>query len=396
MVAGIVAMSWTAVFVAHDLLGEEVATSLPRWSEYVLTAAMIVPLAWRRAAPLRVLGVVTVLALVHWGVEIPDGVGATAAMFLAVYAAGAHGRHRWRDRVRGAAVAATGLLIVYQLVTQQEYIGFDAAIFAVYSVVLNLGYFVAAWLLGDASRRRQADQVELARRAEQLATEQRDRERRAVRDERVRIARELHDVVAHHVSVMGVQAAAARRVLDADPERATVALTAIERSGRQAVGELQRVVGFLRDPAETDGNGGAPPAPQPTLGELDRLLDTSAVPVRLQRVGRPRPLPAAVELSAYRIVQEALTNVLKHAGPAPTTVVLTYGDDALSVEVVNAHGAPQAAPAGSGRGIVGMRERAALLGGTFTHGRAQSGYRIAATLPMTGAGDRSAEPARQS
>lgn len=411
IVAALVGYCWLAVFVAHDLIGEDAATVLPRWVEYTLAAAMIVPLAWRRVRPLAVLAVVTVLCLLFWGFEVPDGVSPAVAFYLALYTAGAYSDHALRDRARGLAVAAAGALVIFQLFDQQRYLGFDALVFATFAVAANVGYFVLAWVLGDATRRHHRDRRELADRAERLAVEQRARERRAVLDERLRIARELHDVVAHHVSVMGVQAGAARRVLPSDPGRAQQLLETIESSGREAVSELQRVVGFLRaaqdgptpsagDRTAGDGSAGdtwsageigtagdvGVDPPQPSLAGLDALVTGSGLPVRVQHVGQRRSYPAAVELSAFRIIQEALTNALKHAGPVGVVVVLTYRGDALGVEVVNERGTPQTDAAGSGRGLMGMRERVAMLGGSFRHGATSGGgYRVAVVLPAAAA-----------
>jgi signal transduction histidine kinase len=156
--------------------------------------------------------------------------------------------------------------------------------------------------------------------------------------------------------------------LERDPQRASAALGAVEESGRQAVGELQRLVGFLR---QNDAPDDA--QPQPTMENLDRLVASSTLPARLEWIGRARPVPSSVSLSAYRIVQESLTNVLKHAGPVPTTVVVTYTADALQVEVCNERGHAMAAGNGSGRGLLGMRERVAMLGGRFEHGPAGGG-----------------------
>ncbi len=193
-------------------------------------------------------------------------------------------------------------------------------------------------------------------------------------------------MVAHHVSVMGVQAGAARRVLQSDPERATEVLSGVEQSGREAVRELQRAIGFLRRAQDQGGMVADHPfAPQPTLADLDAMVTASPVPSRIQRIGTPRLLPSAVELSAFRIVQEALTNVLKHAGPVSTTVVLTYAPAALHVEVVNERGTVAAVPPGSGRGLLGMRERAAMLGGELTYGTIRTGgFRISAVLATAG------------
>jgi signal transduction histidine kinase len=187
---------------------------------------------------------------------------------------------------------------------------------------------------------------------------------------------------------MGVQAGAARRIMANDPDQATKARSAIEESGRQAVGELQKLVGFLRSGDDADSSG-----PQPTLDDIDQLLDqlrATGLPVELRIIGRTRPVPDSVALSAYRIVQESLTNTLKHAGSVATYVVLTYGRGSLDVEVVNRRGRQAAKPDG-GRGLVGMRERAAMLGGTFTSGMtADGGYRVAASLPTGTAYDSSA------
>src|SRR5690606_21174209 len=239
----------------------------------------------------------------------------------------------------------------------QEYVGLDLFVLTSYSVALNLAFCIAGWLLGDAQRTRRHNEAELERRAVQLAAEREERARRAVLDERVRIARELHDVVAHHVSVMGVQAAGARRMLDRDTQRVSDALAAVEESGRQAVSELQRLVGFLRKEEGPDDTHA-----QPTLDDIDSLIASSGLPARLARIGRSRPVPSSVGLSAYRIVQESLTNVLKHAGEVPTTVVLTYTTTALQVEVRNERGAAQHPGNGTGRGLLGMRERVAMLG----------------------------------
>jgi signal transduction histidine kinase len=247
------------------------------------------------------------------------------------------------------------------------------------NVAFNGVFFVVAWLMGDLARGRMETEVELERRADQLAREREERARRAVVDERVRIARELHDVVAHHVSVMGVQAGAARRVLTSDRDMATRALESIEASGRQAVSELQKLVGFLRSGDDVDSLG-----PQPTLDDLGALiaqLESAGLPVERRTIGAARPVPASVSLSAYRIIQEALTNTLKHAGPVPASVVLTFTRGSLDVEVVNRRSTQSPTP-GGGRGLVGMRERVAMLGGSFASGMTpDGGYRIAASLP---------------
>jgi len=373
------------VFIASDLEVASMGSArVPLAAEYALTVALMLPLAWRRRYPLTVLVTVGVTFLVYRYAGVREITASSIALFLALTSAGALSQHRARDWVRAGVVVVSMASVVLQLLEQQEYVGFDLLVFSSYAVALNGAFFAAGWLLGDAQRTRRRYERELEQRAIELAAEREDRARRAVLDERVRIARELHDVVAHHVSVMGVQAAGARRVLERDPERATVALAAVEESGRQAVGELQRLVGFLRHTDAPDDAG-----PQPTMEDLDRLVASAGLPARLEWIGRARQLPSSVSLSAYRIVQESLTNVLKHAGPAPTTVVITYATDALQVEVRNDRGHAIVGSNGSGRGLLGMRERVAMLGGRFEHGPAAAGgYRVFASLPTGDSYDR--------
>ncbi|MGH2895393.1 MAG: sensor histidine kinase [Solirubrobacteraceae bacterium] len=204
--------------------------------------------------------------------------------------------------------------------------------------------------------------------------------RRAVAEERVRIARELHDVVAHNVSLIVVQAVAAQDVFDARPDQSLKALSAIESSGRAALGELRRLLGTVRPDTETDGHD-----PQPGLARLDSLVDsvrTAGLEVAVRFEGAPVQPPAGVDLSAYRIVQEALTNTLRHARATRAVVIVRYAPTALEVEVLDdGRGAPDTV--NGGHGIVGMRERAALLGGTVELGPGpQGGFRVRASLPL--------------
>ena len=221
--------------------------------------------------------------------------------------------------------------------------------------------FAIAWLAGFALRVRGDDQAQ-----------------RAVLEERVRIARELHDVVAHHVSVMGVQAGAARLVIDRDPDKAKAALSAIERSSREAVVELQRLLGFLRRPGDDL-------APAPGLSELPRLAASmGALAVDVHVEGEARSLPPTVDVSAYRILQEALTNTLKHAAASRADVRVRYGADELEVEVVDdGRAGVGATPRPGGHGLIGMRERVALHGGQLSAGPLDGGgYRVLVTLPL--------------
>lgn len=228
--------------------------------------------------------------------------------------------------------------------------------------------------------------------------------RLAVERERSRIARELHDVVTHNVSVMVVQAGAARKVIDVAPDAAREALLAVEAGGRAAMAELRHVMGLLTMATEglaTDGPStegpdsaaGADLTPQPGLGQLGTLtgrIRDAGVPVELSVTGRPLPLPPGVDLAAYRVVQEALTNTVKHAAGASVAIVIAYADDAVRVEVTDTGGTtdiggatPAPSDAGSGRGLIGLRERLAVYGGTLrAEPAATGGYRVQAVIPV--------------
>lgn len=223
--------------------------------------------------------------------------------------------------------------------------------------------------------------LQLARQRKQQAREREQQARLAVAKERVRIARELHDVVAHHVSVMGIQAAAARQVFDQRRQDALAALASVETTSRQAITDLHQLVGLLRHDDETDD---PKLVPQPGLKQLPALIDQvqeSGLPVTLVIEGNPRPLTEAVELSAFRIVQEALTNTLKHAGPARAWVSIRYHNRRVELEVLDDGCSPPSIRLSGGEGLVGMRERVALHGGHLEAGaRPGGGFRVHATL----------------
>ena len=218
--------------------------------------------------------------------------------------------------------------------------------------------------------------------------EQAEALRRATEHERARIARELHDVVTHNVSVMVIQAGGARKIMDSAPDQAREALLAVEASGRSAMTELRHVMGLLTmQGAGPDPAGDADLAPQPGLDGLDglvqRMRDTG-VPIELTRSGQRMPLPSGIELTVYRLVQEGLTNVVKHAAGASVRVLLAYGDDHLRVEIADTGGRPgTAAGPGTGRGLIGLRERLAVYGGVLQAGpRLSGGYRVQARIPV--------------
>jgi signal transduction histidine kinase len=257
-------------------------------------------------------------------------------------------------------------------------------------VVFVTVVFGGAWLLGRALRGRGQHAEELERRAAQLEADQQAQARAAVAAERARIARELHDVIAHSVSVMVIQAGAAEQLLEQAPERAQGPLEAVQDTGRQTIVELRRLLGILREDGQELSL-----APQPGLDNLDLLVSETrqaGLPVQLRVEGRPWRLPPGIDLTAYRIVQEALTNTLRHAGPARAEVTVRYQDHAVELEVLDdgrGAGPRAAADAGSGQGLVGMRERVALYGGTLQagprHPTAGAGYAVRVRLPTDAA-----------
>jgi len=252
--------------------------------------------------------------------------------------------------------------------------------------LLALGFFAVAACAGgllERVARHQAEELLLI--AARLQREHAARARLAVIDERSRVARELHDSVAHAVSVMVLQAGAAEQVLASTPERARAAARSVEAQGRRALGELQEVLGVLHGDGEP-----RPRAPQPNLTALDALIHQASkagLRVELRIHGHPPTLPVGVELAAYRIIQEALTNTLKHAGPVRVTVTLDFTPHALVLAVVDDGGNRACRPVeGAGHGMIGMRERVALYDGDLRAGpRPFSGYEVRARLPLRGA-----------
>lgn len=344
--------------------------------DYLMLALITGPLLIRRLQPLTALVVVTGAFLAATRLGVPESTIASISLFVALFSAGAYSRHRFRDLARWAAIVVSMGVLSFHLFFGPEQLPGDVALFQVFALFLNVVFFAAAWLMGDLWRRRAEDQVELARRAEELEAQRDLLARRAVADERLRIARELHDVVGHHVSVMGVQAGAARRIVGEDDARTRELLASIEESGREAVAEMGRLVGFLRDPGDDAA------APQPTLERLDDLVESmidAGLDVDVHRVGSPRELDSITELSVYRVIQESLTNALRH-GAAPRAVVeISYLVGHLAVRVRN----PAADGNGEhGRGLVGMRERVGLVGGSMSAGRGTDGmFEVAATFP---------------
>lgn len=319
-------------------------------------------LYWRRHHPSVVLWVTLVLSALPMTFGYSDMVG--IAMLFALYNVG---RYETNDRWRYVGLAgALALVALTPLINEEEV------------TLPEIGFgFVLMFVVWYVGRRVQAR----GERAAQLEREQTAETGRVIAEERTRIARELHDVVAHRVSMMTVQAGAAKTVVADDPEGASQAMEAVEKAGRQVLGELRHLLGVLRPEAEVDGLG-----PQPGLGEVSRLVEQfeeAGLNVSLTMDVAQIDLPTSVDLSAYRIVQEALTNVLKHAGPnARTEVRLTTGNNEVTIEVLDSGHGVTILP-GSGHGILGMRERAHLLGGSLEAGpRAGGGFQVVAHLPI--------------
>ncbi|MCW2607231.1 MAG: Signal transduction histidine kinase [Frankiales bacterium] len=338
---------------------------MPAWA-YALVVAECLPLLWRRRQPFAVGLVVGLLTAAHGLATVPEPAVPFAGL-VGLFSVAAYASRRLS--VLAAGIAAVTIVVTLVL---------DRAGANAQDYTVTLLVFATAWLLGDSVRLRRERAAELEDRIEQAERLREVEAERVLAEERARIARELHDVVAHAVSLMVVQAEAGPVVVARDPARAVGAFDTISATGKQALTEMRRLLGVLR----TDQAG--PLAPQPGLHRLDDLVVSfrdAGLPVELVVQGEPRPLPQGIDLSAYRILQEALTNVLKHAGPAraqvgvryePAAVVLTVEDDGL--------GAATSAPSG-GNGLVGMRERAALLDGTVHAGPAGDGWRVEAHLP---------------
>jgi len=302
--------------------------------------------------------------------------GFDLALLVALYSAAAYTGQRASLLAAGATVASFVALYGFKVGPFWASVPFS---FLVWLVLI----FAGVWMWGRYVQVRRAYTAELEARAERAEREREAEARRAVAAERARIARELHDVVAHHVSVTVVQAGAARQVLDSDPDRTRSALVAIEDAGRRALTAMPSLLRALRTEDADEAR-----APQPTLADLDDLVagvTAAGLPVTLRVQGTRRPLPPSLDLSAYRIVQEALTNSLKHAGPAHAEVVLCYGKDDLEVTVTDdgSASAPGRQRRRSGQGLVGMRERVALFGGELHAGpRPQGGFAVHARLPL--------------
>lgn len=352
---------------------------LPAWG-WGLVLAETLPLIWRRRFPFAVAFATGLLAGVHGASSVPDAPLSFPAL-VALYALAAHGTRR--KALLGAGIAVVAIAVALIVDRSQA----DSQ-----DVTVNYLVFATAWLLGDSARSRRERSVELEQRMAQAELTRTAEAGQAVAQERTRLAREMHDVLAHSVALMVVQAEAGPVVVHRDPDRASQAFEAISATGKQALTELRGLLGVLR--AEADQSQQL--SPQPGLAQLDPLIQRcreAGLEVRVSVHGDVRPLSTSADLAAYRVVQEALTNVVKHAGPARAEVVVRYDAEAVEVTVCD-DGLGANEPAGTsqkGHGLVGMRERLAALGGELSAGPAgQRGWTTSGRLPLP----RQSEPTR--
>ncbi len=331
---------------------------------------MTLPLAWRRRAPVltvaAVYGAYAAQALA--GGHAEQSVAVSIALLVAIYSIAAHapdGGVALAGLIAGQAVAWLALALE----------GGRGAGDYVFSVLLGGG----AWLGGYAVRSGRLVAARLEHRAERAEAMSAAQRERAVVEERARIAREMHDVLAHTMSVVVVQTGAARQILHSEPGRSEQMLHAVEATSRQALSEMRRLLGLIRSDAE-----GLGVSPQPGLGQLDELLARAreaGLALAVEREGEARPLPAGVDLAAYRIAQESITNAIKH-GTGPAGLAVRYRVNELELEFRNAIAEQPRGGGGAGHGLIGMHERAMLYGGTLEAGREADTFRVLARLPL--------------
>jgi signal transduction histidine kinase len=360
---------WVATLAAPGFRGPPVVQTIG-------ALLMIAPLGWRRRYPVAALMGALAGAAVEWPWLRSSGqlsFEAFVAVLVVSYSVGAHAELR-----RGLRALALVLIVVGAGDVLDTLAGHHAAF-------QNAGLYpliLVAWALGNAFRQHGVREHELEGDGTRLEREREEKVRSATAEERVRIARELHDVVAHSVSVMVVQIGGARGILDSEVDTARETLRSAEETGRQALAEMRRMLGILRAP---DDSGTL--TPQPGLDQVDTLVEkarAAGLAVEVRTEGARHPLSPGVDLAAYRIVQEALTNAVKHAGPARAEVVLRYAADEIEIEVRDdGHGPPRPGRANAGHGLVGMTERVALYGGALSAGaRNGGGFAVHARLPL--------------
>jgi signal transduction histidine kinase len=350
----------------------------PAWPSLIFVPLASAPLLWRRSHPAIVVSLLVAVfcASIPWAPT-----AAVAGLLCAAYSVARYGTRRPR-----LAAGAVGIVALAAAVYTSFIVPYQEVKGALHFVLFGYGI---AWLAGDRVRTHRAYVAALEERAVRLERERDEQAQRAAEEERMRIARELHDVVAHNVSLIAVQAGAVRATSAAHPERAGEALGLIERTARTTLSELRALLGVLRKNDEDDG-AKPPLRPQPSLAQMDELVEharAAGLRVTARVEGRVQPLAAMTDLCAYRILQESLTNAAKHSPGCTVRVLLRWEKDALTIAV--ADGGGKAGPgqpewSGPGHGLAGRRERVALAGGELRAGPAQGGFMVEARLPLGG------------
>jgi signal transduction histidine kinase len=364
-------------------------SGLPGWLDWVAVVLVAVPVAARRRYPVAALAVVTAGTIL----------GTVGGLHNAPYPALAYVLYwpalTWpgREAVAALVLAESGVVVAYAASCGLTALSPAGTATALPSLLFTILTQAAAWLIGRTVRQQRAYTRGLAAQAARQAQAEIDAARAAVTEQRLQIARDLHDVVAHSVSLMTVQAGAARMLADASPADTRQLLAAIEATGRDCLRETRRVVGVLRDDdrpvAATPGPAATGSPVSPGLADLPQLVARSAaagLTVAIRAQGPPRDLPAPLGLAAYRIIQEALTNIVRHSAADRCQVALTYGARELSIQVTNPPSGPRiplTSSAGTGHGLIGMRERVSLHRGQFRAGPVPGGgFAVTATMPL--------------
>ncbi|WDH78683.1 sensor histidine kinase [Microbacterium esteraromaticum] len=387
LLGGIISAGLTSV---ASFYGDEQA---PLWTALLFVLGVTAPLALRRRWPALVAVFIAVLFFVSVSLRAPEVYVINIAMFIAIYTVGA-----WMNNRRAALWVRVGIIVgmfiwLIAVMYREVLTGADEAdvtagafspvlAYMMIQVLINALYFGGAYYFGERSWAAAQQLIALEERTRELEHEREVTAAQAVALDRVRIARELHDVVAHHVSVMGVQAGAARLVVDQDPARAKTMMAAVEESSREAIGDFRRLLETLR--AHDDDHDDSAAALTPT--DIEHLVQASrdaGLPTAYTVIGEPLAVPSTVAVNLYRIAQEALTNARRHAGSGATADVrVRYDADAVELEVLNSGRVISAPRAGLGQ--IGMRERALASGGTIELlPRPQGGFRVRVTVPLT-------------
>ncbi|WP_336644540.1 sensor histidine kinase [Microbacterium sp. USHLN186] len=391
LVGGVISAGLSTV---SGLYGDEQA---PMWWALLVVVGVSAPLTVRRRYPASVAVVIAVVMFTGVTLRVPELYATNIAMFIGLYTVGA-----WMNDRRAALLVRVGIIlamfvwlivVMYRdAIAEADKADVAAGLFSPFvafmmiQLLINVLYFGGAYYFGERSWHAAAERHALEQRTDELEAERARTAAQAVALDRVRIARELHDVVAHHVSVMGVQAGAARLMVDRDPAAAKRMLAAVEDASRDAISDFRQLLETLRDPGD---RAAEEPASSVGLGDIARLAQASrdaGLPTDFTVIGDPVPVPSTVGVNLYRIAQEALTNARRHAGPGATADVrVRHSADAVELEVVNTGRTVGALRPGLGQ--LGMRERALASGGDIElQPRAQGGFRVRVRVPLTRAG----------